>query len=45
MDDIQRKRESLKTVYPNQTWSKKVDKMSDNAVVALYLKWRAQNKI
>lgn len=39
-------REELKKLYPNsERWSKKVDKMSDTQVTAIYLKKRAEGKL
>lgn len=36
-DDIQRKREAIKTKYPNsKSWASKVDQMEDKQVLAVY---------
>lgn len=31
-------REAIKKVYPGEKWKKKVEKMSDNQVIAIYYK-------
>lgn len=33
-------REYIKSVYPNPTWSKKVDQMRDDQVIAIFLQLR-----
>lgn len=33
---VQQMRDALKKVYPGPRWSAKVDKMSDNQVIAVY---------
>lgn len=38
-------REQLKKVYPSKTWARKVDKMTDDQVVAIYLRLKSQNKL
>ncbi len=38
-------REELKKVYPGQRWADKVNKMSDEQVVAIYIKFKAQGKL
>ena len=46
MDDIERKREQLKMAYPNSiTWPEKVDKMSPEQVIAVYLKMKEKGKV
>lgn len=42
MSDIDRKRAFVAGLYPHRGWQKKVDKMPDSQVVAIYL--REQNK-
>lgn len=42
MSDINRKRAFVAGLYPHRGWEKKVAKMSDAQVVAIYL--REQNK-
>ena len=39
------KREALKKVYNSRAWAEKVNKMSDDQVVAIYLRLKSQNKI
>jgi hypothetical protein len=38
-------REQLKGVYKNETWAKKVDNMSDDQVIAVYMRLKAQGKL
>lgn len=45
MDDISRKREALIAAYPGKSWRKKVTKMSDSQVVAVYLRLKQQGKV
>lgn len=40
-----REREAVKSAYDSITWRKKVDKMSDEQLVAVYQRLRAQNKL
>jgi len=42
---INQRRDNLKTVYPSPKWTHKVDKMSDNQVLAIYLRLQAQGKL
>jgi hypothetical protein len=35
----------LKSAYPNKKWAAKVDKMSDNQVVAVVLRLKQQGKL
>lgn len=44
MSDIQQKRIALRGLY-GPGWAKKVDKMPDNQVIALYLKFKKEGKI
>lgn len=39
------KREELKKAYPNKRWADKVDKMPEDQVVAVYLRWKSTRKI
>lgn len=39
------KRESIKAVYPGKKWAEKVDKMTEDQVVAVYLRLKQQGKI
>lgn len=39
------KREMLKKAYPSKAWAKKVEKMSESQVTAVYLRLKSQNKI
>ena len=43
MDDYT-KRQWLKTAYPGDTWSKRVDKMPTAQVTALYLKFEREGR-
>lgn len=45
MDDITQKREQVKSAYKSQSWFNKVDGMSDEQVVAIYLRLKNQGKI
>lgn len=38
-------RASLKTVYPSSKWARKVDRMTDDQVVAIYRRLQAQGKL
>lgn len=38
-------RELLKKAYPNKRWAEKVDKMSAEQVVAVYLRLKSQGKV
>ena len=42
---ITQRRANLKTVYQSATWTQKVDKMSDNQVIAIYLRLQGQGKL
>jgi hypothetical protein len=44
-DDISAKREALKGAYQGKKWRDKVAAMSDNQVIAVYLRLQAQKKI
>lgn len=39
------KREALKRVYKSKAWADRVNKMTDDQVVAIYLRLKNQNKI
>lgn len=39
------KREALKQAYSGQKWADKVNKMSDNQVIATYLRLKGQGKV
>ena len=45
MDDIDLKRELIKTAYDSQSWADKVDKMSPAQVVAVYIRLKSEGKI
>lgn len=45
MSDISRKRELIKQAYPSPTWAAKVNKMTDNQVIAVLMKLRRQGKL
>lgn len=38
-------RERLKTAYSGDAWKKKVDRMSDNQVIAVLRRLQSQNKL
>jgi hypothetical protein len=38
-------REAIKKVYKSKQWSDKVNKMTDDQVVAIYLRLKSQNKL
>lgn len=38
-------REQLKGVYKNPAWAKKVDKMRDDQVIAIFKRLQAQGKL
>lgn len=42
--DILAKRNKVKQVYSSPSWDAKVDKMSDNQVIAVYLRLQRNNK-
>lgn len=44
-NDIEQKRIELKKIYRGPNWNNKVDAMSDNAIVAVYLKFKKEGKI
>lgn len=39
------KREAVKAAYPGNAWQQKVQKMSDNQIVAVYFRLKAQGKV
>lgn len=46
MEDIEQKREDVKSVYPNSdSWHEKVDAMSPEQVVAVYLRFQREGKL
>lgn len=45
MDDNSLKREQLKKAYPSKSWEHKVNNMTDEQVVAIYLRLKSQNKV
>lgn len=44
MNDIQQKRIAIRDLY-GPAWKARVDKMSDQQVIALYLKFKKEGKI
>jgi hypothetical protein len=40
-----KERDELKRAYPSKQWAEKVDKMSAEQVIAVYMRLRAQGKI
>ena len=39
-------REAIKKVYPDSpTWASKVDKMPDNQIVAIYIRFKSEGKL
>jgi len=43
--DQKQVRETLKSMYPNKKWSTKVDDMSDQQAIAVYVRLCSQNAI
>jgi hypothetical protein len=44
--DLDQKREAIKQVYPKSTrWAEKVNKMSEEQVTAIYLRFRSEGKL
>lgn len=44
--DINQKREELKKVYPNsKQWHEKVNKMPENQVTAIFIRFQAQGRL
>lgn len=44
--DVNQQREELKKAYPNsKQWHKKVDRMPENQVTAIYIRFRAEGKL
>lgn len=44
--DLEKKREEVKKLYPqSKSWIRRVNKMSADQVVAIYLRYRAQGKL
>ena len=39
------KRNAVKNAYPHSDWGKRVDKMTDDQVIAIYLRLKLQGKI
>ena len=40
-----REREAVKKVYPYKRWWKKVDAMTDQQVIALFYRFKRENKL
>lgn len=45
MNDIERKRLAVSTAYPGPTWARKVQRMTEQQVVAVYLRLKKQGKV
>lgn len=45
MDDIQTKREAVKSVYKAPAWASKVNKMSDAQILAIWQRFRNNKKL
>lgn len=45
MTDIERKRDYVTKLYKGDAWRKRVKKMSDSQVIAIYLKHQAVPKV
>lgn len=45
MDEIEQKREAIKTVYASEAWRQKVDTMSTAQVTAIYLRFKREGKL
>lgn len=41
----QQQRLEIKKIYPGKNWSDKVDRMSDNQVIAVYLRLKGKGKL
>lgn len=41
----EKEREIVKTLYKWRSWASKVDKMSDDQAIAIYMKMKAEGKI
>lgn len=41
----QEKRTTIRAVYKTASWQEKVDKMSDQQVVAIYMKFKSEGKV
>ena len=44
-DDITKKREALLGAYDGLKWADKVKRMTDQQIVAIYLRLKAQNQL
>lgn len=45
MSDIDRMRKAIRDAYTSEAWWKKVDKMSDKQIFAIYVKFKSQKKL
>lgn len=45
MDNASTARQAVKKVYDNPTWAKRVDRMSDLQVVAIFMRLRLEGKL
>lgn len=45
MNDIEQKRQAIAAVYRSFSWATKVKAMTDNQVIAVYLRFKQSGKI
>lgn len=45
MSGTNAKRQQLKQVYSTPTWARKVDRMSDGQVIAIFMRLRREGKL
>ena len=45
MPDSQKEREALLAVYPGKKWADKVKAMTNDQIVAIYLRLKSQGKV
>lgn len=44
-DEIDNKRMSVAAVYPNETWAEKVNDMTDEQIIAIFLYFKRTGKL
>ena len=42
---VERMKEKLKEVYPNQTWANKVDNMAEDQIIAIFLSMKNAGRL
>lgn len=45
MNEVEKKRQAVMGAYSGEAWHKKVKKMPEDQVVAIYMRLKAQNKL